>query len=327
MSPTISVVIPTRDRADKLARLLHCIQKQTYDNFECLVIDDGSSADTRIAYESIWKDLDNRFILQLRSEDARWGGPGKTRNIGIGLARGDFVAFCDDDDLWVRDDHLSTAVAALVKYDADLFFANMQTSKNGAILIPDWLAVASEALWRTPVPEEADIFRVTREDMCHFLARRTLHADMLVVEKRLLTKIGMYYDREIFGEDVDIPFRLVDNAKNILCRSTVVAELEVSDHPSFIRSFRAQELNLCCILAYLRAETQVADVGLRRVARANRAWVMLELARATLRAGRRREAYELAAQALVLRPTMESLRVIGSTLLGSRRLPSSETPS
>ncbi len=131
MVPTISVVIPTYDRPDKLARLLPCIKQQSYNDFECLVIDDGSRDDTLTKYDAIWNTLDDRFLLHLKGKNERGGGPGKSRNIGIRLARGTFVAFCDDDDMWIRDDHLSDSVAALTACEADLFFANMQASEDG----------------------------------------------------------------------------------------------------------------------------------------------------------------------------------------------------
>jgi glycosyltransferase involved in cell wall biosynthesis len=318
MVPTISIVIPTHDRPDTLARLLLCIKQkqQSYHEFECLVIDDGSSDATLTKYDAIWTTLDDRFHLHLKGKNERGGGPGKTRNIGIRLARGRFIAFCDDDDMWIRDDHLSESVAALTKYEADLFFANMQTSRDGDIIIRDWCSVASGLLSHNPTRGTGDIFQVTIKDVRRFLVQRIIHTDTLVVEKRLMTQVGMYYEREIFGEDYDIIFRLVDNARKIIFRSTVVANLDVSPHPSFIRSYQVQERLLLTILAALRAETQVADPGLRRVARSNRAWFMVELAQLMLQDGRRRQTCELAAQALLVHPSGEALRLIGRALLG-----------
>jgi glycosyltransferase involved in cell wall biosynthesis len=315
MAPTVSIVIPTRDRPDKLARLLLRVKKQLYQDFECLVIDDGSSDDTLDKYDIIWNTLDDRFVLKRKGKSERGGGPGKTRNTGIRLSHGDFIAFCDDDDLWIRDDHLSEAVAALTKYEADLFIANMQLSNDGNVINPDWFSIGARYLWKNPVSPKHDIYLVTREDIGRFLLHGSIHANTLVVNKALMTKAGMYYEREIFGEDYDITFRLADNANKILIRSAVVADLDVTDHPSFIRSYEAQELMLFVILASLRAETQVADAGLRRVARSNRAWFILELARRMLAEGRCKQARELAVQSILLRPTMAAIRTIARTIV------------
>src|SRR5665647_3647318 len=109
--PSITVVIPTHNRAATLTRLLHCVQQQDQEDFECIVVDDGSTAEILAAYADIWKTLDDRFVLHARPRLAgRTSGPSATRNTGITLARAPIVAFCDDDDLWSRNDHLSVAV-------------------------------------------------------------------------------------------------------------------------------------------------------------------------------------------------------------------------
>jgi hypothetical protein len=230
------------------------------------------------------------------------------------LARGVYVAFCDDDDLWVRDDHLSVAASALQKFEADLFFANMQSSDRGKIVISDWFSVAGASLRGNPLPGEVDLFHVTRKAMCRVLAHRCLHADTLVVKKTLLAKIGMYCDTVRFAEDHDFAFRVADASKKTLFRSVVCADLDVSQHPSAARDYDEQERVLFSILACLRAETQVTDAGLRRVARSNRAWRMLELARFMMDTGRRRATCELAVQALLTRPSVEALRIIARAL-------------
>ena len=134
--PTVSVVVPTYNRAASLGRLLRCIARQSYQHFECLVIDDGSNDQTQAQYEAIWQGLDTRFRLYLKSKDDRRFGPARSRNRGIELAQGAFIAFCDDDDLWIRDDHLATAVRLLTQYQADFFFANMQSSADGVTVNP-----------------------------------------------------------------------------------------------------------------------------------------------------------------------------------------------
>jgi len=314
-TPLISVVVPTRDRPDRLARLLlACIKNQSFHRFECLVIDDGSNDETLSKYDGIWKTLDDRFVLHRRATGDRGSGPGRARNIGIELARGIYIAFCDDDDAWVRDDHLSAAAAALSKYEADLFFANLQTSNCGEIVTPDWFWVAENRLRRNPLAGETNLFQVSREDMSRLLAHRCLHADTLVVSKTLLAEIGMYCDSVQFAEDHDFSFRLADAARKILFRSVICADLDVSHHPSAARRYDEQERILFSILACLRAELQVVNPRLRRTARSNRAWRMLELARLMIEAGRRRTSCELAAQAMLIRPSLEALRIIARAL-------------
>lgn len=93
-SPEVTVVIPTRDRRRRLAATLAGVRRQRDVDLEVIVIDDGSRDGTA---ESVMALGDPR-IRVLRLEHS--GGPAKARNAGIGAARGGWIAFLDDDDLW-----------------------------------------------------------------------------------------------------------------------------------------------------------------------------------------------------------------------------------
>src|SRR5262245_59433756 len=92
MSPLVSVVIPTRNRAHLLGRALRSALAQTLTDFEVVVVDDASSDDPGRAVEELG---DPRIRLLRLSER---GGAGRARNAGIQAARGEFVAFLDSDD-------------------------------------------------------------------------------------------------------------------------------------------------------------------------------------------------------------------------------------
>ncbi len=316
-APIVTVVIATRNRATYLARLLRCVQQQDLREFECHVLDDGSSPETIAAYDEIRRDLDGRFHLHLRASDDRQpGGPSRMRNRGIGLARGKFVAFCDDDDRWVRNDHLSTAVRAMENQGADLFFAAMQTAAHGKVVDPDLYAPARKALQRRALPGEPDVFVVAQPDMAGLLRHRTLHTDTIVASRALLFDAGLYWERTNLAEDRDLSFRITDRANKILFRSTVVGELDVSQHASLYRTFAHQEKALFAYTATLHSEFEVRSPGLRRLTRAIRAWDLLDLTRAALADGRRAHAREFALESFLLHPTMSALRLFAGSVLG-----------
>ena len=314
----LSVIIPTYNRPRELERVLLSVRQQTYGNFECLVIDDGSTSEALNEYRRIWENLDERFQLHVKDPKDRSGGPGKARNTGIRLARMPFVAFCDDDDCWIRGDHLSAAIVALTTYNADFFFANLQTVASGRTIIPDWLSITPD-LYHLPIPGERDLFEVTIPMLSKFFAHRNLHANMLVVSKQLITDVGMYSEDQMFGEDYDIQLRLADRARKIICRSTVTSELTVDEHPSISRAYDSPNKLLFTVLSCLRAEISVRDRTLRKRARANRGWCLLDLAKQMLQNGKRSQALEIAVQSLLLHPSAEALRVIGTACFRKRR--------
>lgn len=94
--PKISVVIPNFNRASDLGRCLDSLVAQTFDDFEVLVCDDGSSDNSAEVAASFKDRLDLHFHT-----DANFGGPARPRNRGIEEARAPYVAFLDSDDWWL----------------------------------------------------------------------------------------------------------------------------------------------------------------------------------------------------------------------------------
>jgi glycosyltransferase involved in cell wall biosynthesis len=95
----VSVVIPTRNRRDRLARAIETAKAQTWPNLEIIVVDDGSTDGTP-AYLQKEQAADGR-VRFIRNELPQ-GGAG-ARNTGISVAKGKYVAFLDDDDLWLPE--------------------------------------------------------------------------------------------------------------------------------------------------------------------------------------------------------------------------------
>ncbi|MGV8947233.1 MAG: glycosyltransferase family 2 protein [Lutibacter sp.] len=93
-NPLVSVIIPTYNRTDYLKLTLQSILNQTFNDFEIIVVDDGTlSDDNLLLCQSFEK------VRYLKIENS--GGPSKPRNIGIKEAKGKYLAFVDDDDLWL----------------------------------------------------------------------------------------------------------------------------------------------------------------------------------------------------------------------------------
>ncbi len=93
--PEVSVIIPTYNRAHLLKRAIESVLRQSFDDFELIVVDDASPDNTPEVVESI----DDGRIRYVRLKKNS-GGP-VARNTGIKKARGRFIALLDDDDEWL----------------------------------------------------------------------------------------------------------------------------------------------------------------------------------------------------------------------------------
>ena len=105
---TISVVIPAYNAAKTISETIDSVRRQTFTDFELIVINDGSSDHTAELVNAV---ADDR--LQLFSYEN--GGLPVARNRGIDRASGEFIAFLDADDLWTPD-KLELQLEALQKH-------------------------------------------------------------------------------------------------------------------------------------------------------------------------------------------------------------------
>ena len=108
-NPLVSIIIHTYNRANLIGETLDSVLAQTYTNWECIVVDDGSTDETEeLVNNYIAKDL--RFQYHHRPDKYSPGGNG-ARNFGFALSKGEFVQWFDDDDIMLEN-YLNSKVLA-----------------------------------------------------------------------------------------------------------------------------------------------------------------------------------------------------------------------
>lgn len=110
----ISIVIPIYNVEEYLDRCLGSVIKQRYRNFECILVDDGSTDSSAVRADE-WAKRDDRFIVFHKAN----GGLSSARNYGIARCRGRYITFIDSDD-WVYPDYLDVLLNEAVTFDADI---------------------------------------------------------------------------------------------------------------------------------------------------------------------------------------------------------------
>lgn len=116
MNPTVTIIMATYNRAHFIVETLESIQNQTFQEWECLIIDDGGTDNTLEVISSII-DSDKRFKFSKRPSPYKKGLPG-CRNYGLDEAKGDFIIFFDDDD-YIHPENLKISLEVIKSKKVD----------------------------------------------------------------------------------------------------------------------------------------------------------------------------------------------------------------
>jgi glycosyltransferase involved in cell wall biosynthesis len=187
MEPRVSVIIPTYNRAEFIAETVESVLDQTYQNMETIVIDDGSTDNTRDVLRKYQDKID--YIYQDRSERS------KARNEGFRHSKGDYIAFLDSDDVWLPA-KLEKQVQILDETpDMGLVYTDVEfIDEKGNVY-------DGEACWDTPAR------KVLYEDlMTHNVITGSLSA--IMVRRECLDKVGLFDESMTICEDLDLYRRI-----------------------------------------------------------------------------------------------------------------------
>jgi glycosyltransferase involved in cell wall biosynthesis len=193
-SPEFTVVIPAFNAREVIGSAIGSVLKQTWEDFELVVVDDGSSDETPEIVEAV---EDSRVHLVRQANTGTAGA----RNTGIERSKGDFVSFLDNDDLWMPD-YLETMREALIAEPAaGLAYTDGWVLDDLLHRIRRKTAMSSGRPPDQPPPEAPD-FLVE-------LMHRNFILSSATVRKSVLDEIGGF--REGLGgcDDYDLWIRIV----------------------------------------------------------------------------------------------------------------------
>lgn len=128
--PLVSIIIPTYNRAHLIGETLDSVFAQTYSNWECIVVDDGSTDES----DKIMKDYtskDKRYKYHHRPKEHLSGGNG-ARNYGFLMSKGDFIQWFDSDDVMALNHIESKMQPFITNLDTDVVFSAFENvNMNG----------------------------------------------------------------------------------------------------------------------------------------------------------------------------------------------------
>ena len=189
----VSVIIPTYNRARFLTQALDSVLQQTYQNFEIIVVDDGSTDNT--------SDVVSKYLSEtVKYVFKKNSGPSAARNTGIRMARGGYIAFLDSDGLW-DPCKLEVQIAAFSDDPAvGIIFSNARYIDEDGLVCRESMAEKGYVFGGDFIREVAEY--------------RFPHASDTVLLRRSVLHSNEYFDESLrLAEDIDLWIRIALKTK------------------------------------------------------------------------------------------------------------------
>jgi len=199
MQELVSIIVPTYNRGHLIGETIQSVIDQSYTNWELIIVDDGSTDDTKKRVEEF-----NDHRTQFHHIDHS-GVLGKIRNIGIRYSKGDLVAFLDSDDLWLPD-KLERQLSLLNSYPQTSFvFGDGEQFGSRAVSTPELESLFVGSVFIPQLIEEKFVIAPST-----FLFKR-----------EVMNTTGLL-NEQISGSDNDFFFRMAWSFDGIFCGEKLV---------------------------------------------------------------------------------------------------------
>lgn len=200
-TPLISVVMPCYNAAPYVKEAIESVFGQSHGNVELIVVDDGSTdGSDQVLAESVQAYGDRMQLLH-----ANRVGPYPARNLALGRARGDYVAFLDADDWWAPD-ALTKLLSALRASDADLAYCGWQNVGDGI-----------EANPYVPPAYEAE------DPVAHFVRTCPWPIHAALIKRGIIERLHGFSVRRFSSMDYDFWLRVLAITRKIVRVPEVLA--------------------------------------------------------------------------------------------------------
>ncbi len=227
--PYFSVIIPTRDRPELFFRTLASVLQQTSDNFEIIVVNDGSGDDNLIVYQERLSKVRKpvSFISLVHTPNGH--GPSYSRNFGARAAKGQYLCFLDDDDEWTDSEYLSRVYSEIQgqKDRVDAYYCHQKAYlTNGD--------QKTETIWIEDLIDDIEQETSSSAELVsvNFMLKSSgfAHMNCSIYRKHFFNDVIQGMNENIrYESDRDLYYRAIDNAVIILFSQHYIAKHYIPD--------------------------------------------------------------------------------------------------
>lgn len=218
MKPLVSVIIPTYNRAITIKRAIDSVLRQSYKNIELIIVDDCST-DNTVNIVNSYEDERIRMICLSHNS-----GANIARNKGICVANGEYIAFQDSDDEWLRD-KLETQLKYMIDTGKKVCYCPYTLYENNAKrIIPTYA-------------ERTDIYESKVEDILR--KKNVISTQTLIIHKEVIETVGMFESTLRRLQDYEFVIRICQKFEVAYVNRPLVNVFRVRDCISNSRVFLA----------------------------------------------------------------------------------------
>jgi len=196
---SFSIIIPLYNKRETISRAIHSVLSQNYDNFEIIIVDDGSSDGSA---EIVNEFSDKRIKYVYKNN----GGVSSARNYGIYVAKNDWIVFLDADDYFNKDALLKISLA-------------ITTWKTCRIVVGGYSLEGKDGIKIKPCKSIGIVKNPIRGYWLHLFFPRTGN---MAIHKDVFSSIGMFDERISFNEDLYFALRLIQIYKIALIKESLM---------------------------------------------------------------------------------------------------------
>ncbi len=268
MAPAVSVIVPTHNRAHLIGETLQSILAQTFQDFEIIVVDNGSTDGT----DRVVAALADPRIRYYWQEDT--GVPADSRNAGVRMAQGKYVAFLDSDDLW-RPEKLEKQLALFARRP------EVGWGYSGAVVF----------ISNDPAKAQPRRVRMYRgQVLVPLVLGNFVVCSSIMIRRDILDEVGGFNPEFTRADDYDLLLRIAEKYECDYVDEPLVA-LRVHSKNFSWDGFRLQSENITLLGRALRRMPWLARELGRNVTRLRRAGLPCRMGEAYLLQGHLRAAH------------------------------------
>lgn len=229
-NPFFTIVIPTRNRPELFDLALKSVLSQSFDDFEIVIVNDGSDPEFLPAYEALEEKYPDKttFVYQIKRPNGH--GQSYSMNTGALVGKGQYLGFLDDDDFWIDDQHLARCYKSITETQSnvDAYYTNQVAcfSDGRKQEVNVWIEDLSKKLSGIEKDLNGSVL-VTPKFL--FTSGGFAHLNCSIVSRKLYLDIKGMDENIRYECDRDIFIRFVDAANGILYNEKIISQHHIPD--------------------------------------------------------------------------------------------------